>query len=66
MTRRKVGQGPIRIERVGDRLIVDCLLDHTLVILRLAADGSPKNEEPRRIVHDGPIWSFVARETGTP
>ena len=34
MSRHKVGQGPIRIERVGDRLIVDCLLDHSLVILR--------------------------------
>jgi hypothetical protein len=58
-----IGNGPIRIERVADRLIVDCLLDHALVIQRLAADGAPSGEAPLRIVHDGPIWSFAARAT---
>jgi hypothetical protein len=56
-----VGNGPFRVERVGDRLIVDCLLDHALVILRLGADGRPSGEAPIRIAHDGPIWSFAAR-----
>ena len=55
-----VGNGPMRIARVGDRLIVDCLLDHALVIQRLEPSGAPANEPPIRIVLDGPIWSFAA------
>ena len=59
-----IGNGPARIERVGDRLIVDCILDHALVIWRLAAGGRPAAEAPVRIVHDGPIWSFAAARDG--
>ncbi len=57
-----VGNGPIRMARVGDRLIIDCLLDHALVIQRLEPSGMPASEPPFRIVLDGPIWSFAARE----
>ncbi len=55
-----VGNGPIRMARAGDRLIIDCLLDHALVIQRLDATGTPAREPPIRIVLDGPIWSFAA------
>jgi hypothetical protein len=55
-----VGNGPIRMARVRDRLIVDCLLDHALVIQRLEASGALADEPPIRIVLDGPIWSFAA------
>src|SRR5581483_3101612 len=55
-----IGHGPMRIERVGDRLIVDCLLDHALVIQRIEPGGRLADEAPVRIVHDGPIWSFAA------
>jgi hypothetical protein len=54
-----VGNGPVRMARVGDRLIIDCLLDHALVIQRLDALGFPAQEPPVRIVLDGPIWSFA-------
>lgn len=57
-----IGNGPIRMARAGDRLIIDCLLDHALVIQRLEAPGMPAREEPIRIVLDGPIWSFAASE----
>jgi hypothetical protein len=59
-----VGNGPTSLARVGDRLIVDCLLDHALVIQKLDAGGAPTADPPIRIVHDGPIWSFAAREAG--
>jgi len=58
-----VGHGPVRMARVGDRLIVDCLLDHALVIQRLNPLGGAADEPPIRIVLDGPIWSFAARES---
>jgi hypothetical protein len=56
-----IGQGPLRIERMGDRLAVDCLLDHALVIEKLEPSGMPSAEPPIHIVHDGPIWSFATR-----
>jgi len=59
-----VGNGPIRMARVRDRLIVDCLLDHTLVLQRLEASGALADEAPIRIVLDGPIWSFAAADSG--
>lgn len=61
---RFVGNGPVRVERVGDRLIVDCILDHALVIQELDPDGRPADGAPTRIVHDGPIWSFAAVPDG--
>jgi len=60
----KVGNGPIRLERVGNLLIADCLLDHALVFWKLEPSGALGAEPPIRIVHDGPIWSFAARPLG--
>lgn len=57
-----VGNGPVRMARAGNRLIIDCLLDHALVIQRLETLGIPANEPPFRIVLDGPIWSFAASD----
>jgi len=60
--RREMGicRGPIRASHVANRLIVDCLLDHALVIHRLEASGAPSGEPPVTIRHDGPIWGFDA------
>jgi hypothetical protein len=57
-----LGNGPVRILRIGDRLLVSCLLDHALVIQRLEPSGAPAREPPLRILQDGPTWSFAARE----
>jgi hypothetical protein len=54
-----VGRGPIHVARVGAALVVDCLLDHTLVVLRLDGAGRPSGVAAR-IRHDGPIWSSDA------
>ncbi|XYH93437.1 hypothetical protein ACMHYB_37050 [Sorangium sp. So ce1128] len=58
-----IGAGPFRVVRLARHLIVDCLLDHTLVVLPVGADGRPLSGGAARIRHDGPIWSFDALET---
>ncbi|MGK4003616.1 hypothetical protein WMF31_13380 [Sorangium sp. So ce1036] len=61
-----IGAGPIRVVRLGRHLLVNCLLDHTLVVLPVGADGHPLPDGAARIRHDGPIWSFDALELGGP
>jgi hypothetical protein len=66
-------RGPVRLmriagpaashERRGDRLIANCLLDHSLIIHDLEPSGAPSAAPPLRIHHDGPIWSFDAVAT---
>lgn len=58
-----VGHGPFRVARVDDRVIVDCLLDHTLTIYRLDPAGLPLPDGAVTIQHDGPIWGFDAITT---
>jgi cytochrome c len=58
---RLVGHGPLSIKRIGSLLIVDLLLDHSLVVYRLDARGAV-GEERARVRHDGPIWGFDAVE----
>jgi hypothetical protein len=58
-----VGHGPLRVARVGRYVLVDCLLDHALVVRRVDRDGVPEALRETRIVHDGPIWGFDAVET---
>jgi mono/diheme cytochrome c family protein len=57
--------GALGLARVGEWLVVDCLLDHRVTARRVTADGSLG---PAAIIeHDGPIWSFdaVVRDDGT-
>lgn len=61
-TDEPIGEGPFRVERVGHHLLVGCLLDHTLTVLRVGDDGRPLADGAARIRHDGPIWSFAALE----
>ena len=56
---RVVGHGPLSLRRVGSLLIVDLLLDHSLLVYRLSAQGRVI-EERARVRHDGPIWGFDA------
>jgi hypothetical protein len=67
-------RGPIRLarfsmalagntSRTSDRLIANCLLDHSLMIYDLEPSGAPAATAPLRIAHDGPIWSFDAAPT---
>ncbi len=57
-----VGHGPFRLLRTEKHLVVDALLDHTLLVFKVDGEGFVDGTEPVRIRHDGPIWSFDARE----
>ncbi len=54
-----VGHGALSLRRVGSLLIVDLLLDHSLIAYRLNARGAVL-EERARVRHQGPIWGFDA------
>jgi hypothetical protein len=54
--------GPLHVLRVGSNLLVDCLLDHAIVIRSVDAGGMPIPGSERRIVHDGPMWGMDALE----
>jgi hypothetical protein len=54
------GHGAFRVARVGERVIVDCLLEHALVLYRVDARGLPLERGAIIIRHDGPIWGFDA------
>jgi hypothetical protein len=54
---------PFRIARVGAHVIVDDLLAHSLTVVNVDAKGFPILASAVSIVHDGPIWSFDAKDT---
>jgi hypothetical protein len=56
--------GAFRVARAGDFVIVDCLIDHELLIRRVNDRGLPLREGEVRIRHDGPILSFDAAARG--
>jgi hypothetical protein len=59
-------QGPIHVLRVAKFLLVDCLIDHQVVIQSVDARGFPDPSTEIRIARDGPIWGIDAlpREDG--
>jgi hypothetical protein len=58
--------GPLHVQRVGRSVVVDCLLDHQIVVRSVDARGFPERDGEVRITRDGPIWGIdaVALETG--
>ncbi len=56
------GHGALRVARVGPYVVVDALLDHALLVRRVDAAGVPVTLGEARIVHDGPLWGFDAKE----
>jgi hypothetical protein len=48
--------------RTKRHLLIDCMLDHAIVVLAVDGEGRPRGEVAR-IVHDGPMWSFDALES---
>ncbi|MFQ5902287.1 MAG: hypothetical protein ACE5JO_01210 [Candidatus Binatia bacterium] len=54
-----LGAGPIQIRYQNHHLLVNLLLEHTLLIVPLVR-GGPDFSLSSRITHDGPIWDFDA------
>jgi hypothetical protein len=59
--------GPIHVMRVARTILVDCLLDHAIVVRNVDARGLPlpASNGEARIVHDGPMWGVDARVDGS-
>jgi hypothetical protein len=56
--------GPLHVLRRAKALLVDCLLDHTLIVRQVDARGYPVEQGEVRITHDGPMWGFDAIDDG--
>ena len=54
-----LGAGPIQIRAHDNHLLINLLLEHTLMIVPLT-QGRPDFSRASRINHDGPIWAFDA------
>jgi hypothetical protein len=59
----QAGLGAFRVARVGSRVLVDSLLDHTIVAYDVDARGIPRAGTAITIRHDGPLWGFDAVDT---
>ena len=59
------GVGAFRVARVGSRVLVDSLLDHTIVAHDVDARGFPRAEGAITVRHDGPLWGFDAVAVGS-
>lgn len=59
-----VCRGPIAISQLGQQLVVNCLLEHALVLRALGSNGQV-GPETARISHDGPFWGFSALALGS-
>ncbi|HEX3771549.1 MAG TPA: hypothetical protein VHV30_11815, partial [Polyangiaceae bacterium] len=56
--------GPVHVLRTDASVLVDCLIDHAIVIRPVDATGLPLAAGEVRIVHDGPMWGFAALPDG--
>lgn len=60
---RAVGRGPSQVLATSRHVVVDAITDHALEIFATDAAGNLLGDAPLRVVHDGPMWGFDARET---
>lgn len=54
-----LGAGAVQIRHLGNHLIVNLFLEHSLQIIPLRNE-TPDFARASRLVHDGPIWNFDA------
>jgi hypothetical protein len=53
--------GPFRLVLAGEDVLVDCLLDHRVLVFATDARGLPAPAPRAEIHHDGPMWGLDAR-----
>ena len=58
-----VGHGATQVLATSKHVVVDTVTDHTIVAIETDASGAPLGREPARLVNDGPLWGFDAKET---
>jgi len=58
-----LGAGPLQIRYRDNHLLINLLLEHTLLIVPLI-HGRPEFQLASRITHNGPIWGFDAFTSG--
>ncbi len=56
--------GPLHVARTLRWVMVDCLLDHAVVVRAVDAEGFPLAQDEARIEHDGPMWGMDALAEG--
>ena len=56
--------GPLHVLRVARSLVVDCLLDHVVIVRGVDGRGRPVAAGEVRIAHDGPMWGVDATAEG--
>ena len=52
-----LGAGPLQIRHEGNHLLINLLLEHTLLVVPVS-QGQPEFSRSSRITHNGPIWGF--------
>jgi hypothetical protein len=52
--------GAHRVQVLEEHLLGICMLDHRVMVARLAPDGRPVDDDRLSIEHDGPMWSLDA------
>jgi hypothetical protein len=60
-----VGHGAVQVLATSKHVVVNAVTEHALEIFATDAAGLPTKTDPVRIRHDGPMWGFDARETGS-
>jgi hypothetical protein len=55
--------GPLSLELTDDWLVVNALLQHTVLVLPLSA-GEPQVAQALRVQHSGPLWAVRALQRG--
>ena len=63
VSRHAIGHGAVQVLATAKHVIVLAVTDHALEIFATDRAGIPTAASPVRIVHDGPMWGFDARET---
>jgi hypothetical protein len=58
-----IGHGAVQVLATAKHVVVLTVTDHALEVFTTDAAGGLGTERPVRIVHDGPMWGFDARET---